>query len=214
MNPSRSDEAPEFPRNREGGILGIRDFFTKRAKEEVVGTKVLVATLDRKFMQLVKIDGDCYSRFYPASTMTVFESVEQLLEAIAKGYDILHLFCDVSPEGSITDERGNRAAGIGLIQSCCDSDVKMLWIASENKPEGYMKGFKAATSKPLNLVLTIDRKGSKFGDFLDKLLLKMSAGETIPSAWVSLSPQNSNDPRNQAAPACIFAAGRGAVRLR
>lgn len=37
--------------------------------------------------------------------------------------------------------------------NCCDSDVKLLWVASDNKPEGYIKGFKVA--KPLNLVMAI-----------------------------------------------------------
>jgi hypothetical protein len=91
--------------------------------------------------------------------------------------------------------------------------VKLLWLAGENRPEGYVKGFKAA-GRSLNLVLTIDRKSSSFSNFLENLLRKMSAGETMPVAWVSLAPQNSNDPRNQEAPACIFAAGRGGVRLR
>jgi len=91
--------------------------------------------------------------------------------------------------------------------------VKLLWLASQNKPEGYIKGFKAA-GKPLNLVLTIDRKGPRFSTFLVHLLRKMSAGETMPVAWVSLAPQSSNDPRNQDAPACIFAAGRSGVKLR
>jgi hypothetical protein len=91
--------------------------------------------------------------------------------------------------------------------------VKLLWLASENKPEGYIKGFKVA-GKALNVVLTIDRKNSRFTRFLESLLRRMSSGETMPVAWVALSPQNSNDPRNQDAPACIFAAGRGGVTLR
>jgi hypothetical protein len=135
------------------------------------------------------------------------------LEIIGRGYDIVHLFCDVSQEGNIVDVHGNKTAGTTLIQRCCDSNVKLLWLASENRPEGYIRGFKAQ-GKPLNLVLTIDRRGSRFPTFLQNLLRKMSEGETMPVAWVSLSPQNSNDPRNQNAPACIFAAGRGGVRLR
>jgi hypothetical protein len=135
------------------------------------------------------------------------------LKIIVNGYDIVHLFCDVSQEGNIVDVNGNKTAGTALIQRCCDSNVTLLWLASENKPEGYIRGFKAP-GKPLNLVLTIDRRGSRFPIFLENLLRKMSAGETMPVAWVSLSPQNSKDPRNQNSPACIFAAGRGGVRLR
>jgi hypothetical protein len=194
--------------------VGIKDLFKKRAQDEVVGAKILVAILDSKFAELAKADSVCYSQFYPIPAETVFENIPELLGAIGKGYDIVHLFCDVTSDGNITDSRGNETAGAVLIQSCSGSDVKLLWLASENKPEGYIKGFKGAAGKPLNLVLTIDRKSSHFPVFLSELLRKMSAGETMPAAWVSLAPQNPRDPRNQVAPACIFAAGRPAVKLR
>jgi hypothetical protein len=192
--------------------VGIKDFFTKH-KDEVIGTKAIVTSLGPKFAELAKADLGCYSQFYSAPDEITFENGQQLLSGIAKGHDIVHLFCDVSPEGNIIDSQGNASPGAALIQRCCDADVKLLWLASQNKPEAYIKGFKAA-GKPLNMVLTIDRKGPCFSMFLESLLRKMSAGETMPSVWVSLAPQNSRDPRNQDAPACIFAAGRGGVKLR
>lgn len=154
-----------------------------------------------------------YSQFYPTPTESVFERAQELFAAIGKRYDVVHLFCDVTSDGNIIDVQGRETAATTLMQNCFDSDVKLLWLASENKPQGYIKGFKAGRN-PLNLVLTLDRKGSSFSTFLEDLLRKMSAGETMPVAWVSLSPQDSNDPRNQDTPACIFAAGRGGVRLR
>jgi hypothetical protein len=192
--------------------VGIKDLFRKR-RDEVVGTKVMVASLDPKFTEQMKADRDCYSQFYSAPDESIFDNAQQLLSGFDKSYDIAHLFCDVSPEGNIIDSRGNTAPGAALIQSCCDGDVKLLWLASQNKPEGYIKGFQGA-GRPLNLVLTIDRKGPGFSIFLESLLRKVSAGETMPRAWVSLAPQNPSDPRNQNAPACIFAAGRGGVKLR
>jgi hypothetical protein len=193
--------------------LGIRELFKKHKQEEVVGTKILVASLDPKFAEVAKADCRCYSQFYSSSADSVFESAQELFAAIGKRYDVVHLFCNVTSDGNISDAQGRETAATRLIQTCSDSDVKLLWLASENKPEGYIKGFKAG-QKPLNLVLTLDRRGSRFSNFLENLLRKMSAGETMPVAWVSMSPQNSNDPRNQDAPACIFAAGRGGVRLR
>jgi hypothetical protein len=173
----------------------------------------MVASLDPKFTELVRADRGCYSQFYSAPDEIVFENAQQLLSGIDKRYDIVHLFCDVSPEGNVIDGQGNKTPGTTLIQHCYDADVKLLWLASQNKPEGYIKGFKAA-GKPLNLVLTIDRRGPRFSSFLANLLRKMSAGETMPVAWVSLVAQTSSDPRHQDAPACIFAAGRGGVKLR
>ncbi|MFI5097112.1 MAG: hypothetical protein ACHQT6_03975 [Candidatus Acidiferrales bacterium] len=145
--------------------MGIRDFFSKRAHDEVVGTKVLVASLDQKFAELVKADSHCYSQFYPTPTEAVFESIQELLETIDEGYDIVHLFCDLSPNGRISDGRGNGTTGTTLIQSCLDSEVKLLWLASGNNSEGYVKGFEPAAGKPLNLVLTIDRRGARFPGF-------------------------------------------------
>jgi hypothetical protein len=195
-------------------ILGIRDLFSKGSKEEIIGTKVLLASLDPKFTESMKADCRSYSQFYAAPVEMVLADARDLLRVIAQGYDIVHLFCDVSPNGNITDGRGNEVGGGGLLDGCCEANVKLLWLASENKPEGYIKGFRAVSGKPLNLVLTIDRRGAHFSSFLENLVRRMSAGETMPVAWVSLSPQNSNDPRNQDAPACIFSAGRGRVRLR
>jgi len=161
---------------------------------------------------MANADCRCYSQLYPAPTESVFESAQELVAAFGKGYDVVHVFCDVTPHGNITDVQGQETATRPM-ETCSDSDVKLLWLASENKPEGYIKGFKTA-QKPLNLVLALDRMGSRFSNFLENLLRKMSAGETMPVAWVSFSPQDSNDPPSQDAPACIFAAGRARVRLR
>jgi hypothetical protein len=193
--------------------MGIRDLFKKRAQDEVFGTKVLIAALDRKFAELMGADSRSYSQFYPNRTENLFEDAAGLLKAIGTGHDVVHLFCEVTQDGSITDSRGHKTPAALLTQACADSDVKLLWVASENNPDGYMKGFKPS-GNPLNLVLTIDRKKSGFTEFLENLLRKMSAGETMPVAWVSLASQNPKDPRNQNAPACIFAAGRGGVKLR
>jgi hypothetical protein len=194
--------------------LGIKSLFSKHAREEnVVGTKILVASLDPRFAELQKIDSTSYSRFYRAPTIAVFAGVQELLETIGKGYDIVHLFCDVSQHGTIIGSNGTTGTGASLIQSCCDSDVKLLWVASENKPDGYIKGF-GTDGKRLNLVMTMSRNSSKFSAFLEKILSKMSAGETMPVAWVAVAPQSLQDPRHQESPACIFAAGRGGVKLR
>ena len=169
--------------------LGIRDLFKKRSQDEVFGTKILVAALNREFAELASADARCYSQFYSTLAETIFENSEDLLKTIGTGYDVVHLLCDVTPDGNIIDSRGSKTPATLLIRACSNSDVKLLWIASENKPEGYIKGFKPS-GKPLNLVLTIDRKNSRFRGFLENLLRKVSAGEAMPVAWVSLAPQN------------------------
>jgi hypothetical protein len=192
--------------------LGFRDLFIKSSqKPEVHGTKVLVCSLQPKFDELLSADSNIYSKFYSSTTAKVFTSIRELLEAI-RGHDIVHLFVDVSPTGFMTDGRGNELIGTELIERCSDSDVKLLWVASDNKPDGYIKGFKVA--KPLNLVMTINRNGPNFTTFLSQLLSRMSGGETMPTAWAALSPQSPRDPRHAHLPATIFSAGRGGVKLR
>jgi hypothetical protein len=194
--------------------VGLRDLFAKRPqKEEIRNTKVLVCSLHARFEELLKADSNTYSQFYPLTTATHFAGIKELLDAIAGGYDIVHLFADLSPIGVLTDVGGNELMGTALIQKCCDSAVKLLWLASDNTPDAYIKGFKAA-GKPLNLVMTINRNGLRFCTFLGQLLSRMSGGETMPNAWVSISPQTPHDPRHSDLPVTIFSAGRGTVKLR
>lgn len=179
--------------------------------EEVHGTKVLVCSLEPKFDELRRADSDTYSQFYPSTAVTGFHSVRDLLGGV-RGYDVVHLLADVSPIGLITDGNGNQLVGTDLIEACCNWDVKLLWLASDNKPDRYVRGFKAV--KPLNLVMTINRNGPGFVNFLRQLLSRMSRGEPMPVAWAALASQTPDDPRHAHLPATIFSAGRGGVKLQ
>jgi hypothetical protein len=65
--------------------LGLKDLFGKRNRDEVVGTKVLLASLDPKFADILKSDANSYAQFYPATTTLDLVSFQQLLEEIGKG---------------------------------------------------------------------------------------------------------------------------------
>src|SRR5690349_13610406 len=134
--------------------MGFMDLFRK---DEVTGTKVLVASIDARFAGLVESDGQVYKRSYPATSMEVLAGVAGLNQALAQKYDVVHLLCDVSADGSITDSSGKTIAGIDLVQKCCDHDVKVLWVGSENREDAYNKGLNAR-GKKINIVLTTARK--------------------------------------------------------
>jgi hypothetical protein len=189
--------------------MGLRSLF---AKDEVVGSRVLVCALGNKFEGLVGNDGEIYKKFYQSTTKAQFLRLPDLIEAIERRYDIVHLFCDVPSSGVITDDDGNIMPGTELIQRCHDANVKLLWIASDNQPDGYIKNF-GARGKRISLVMTIIRNDPKFSDFLEKLLHKIFQGETMPVAWESLAPQVPGS-GSADSPACIFFAGRGAAKLR
>ena len=100
----------------------------------------------------------------------------------------MHLLSDVTESGTIKDNSGHEITGTELIQHCCDQNVKLLWAASDNPPERYIKGF-GARGKRLNLVMTLNRRGSNFRSFLKKLLSQMAYGSPMPVAWNDICPQ-------------------------
>jgi len=181
-------------------------------KDEVIGTKVLVCSLHNRFDELLNGDAEIYRHQYPATATNAFASIQDLMEALTDNYDVVHLFCDVTSRGEIIDNIGNKITGTQLIQRCGEENVKLLWIASDNQPDGYIADFKPHENR-LNLVMTINRNGPKFPDFLRKLLFQMFSGKRMPVAWVELCPQHEG-PNQADMPSCIFAAFRETVRLR
>lgn len=190
-------------------MFGIQKWFQNEA---VVGAKVLVCSLGTDFGDAVELDGRVYERFYTFTSSRVLSSITELNEIIERHYDVVHLFCRVRPDGTIEDYRGDRITGTDLIKSCRRANVKLLWIANDNNPDGYLNGFRGPT-KQLNLAMTISRKGSQFPDFLSSLLSCMSQGSTMPVAWSNLAPQIAG-PEQTSLPECIFVAGRPGVVLR
>jgi hypothetical protein len=191
--------------------MGLLSWLQKRVQEEVTGTRVLVCGLGAQFTELVTADGRIWKRFYPSVTANIVSELSELFECLERRYDAVHLFCQTSPRGVITDDKGRTVTGTDIIQKCADCDVKLLWIASDNTSEAYITGFNAK-GKRLNLVMTIGRQGANFGDSLEKLLSRMSRGERMPVAWNALWPQIPNASHPDA-PNSIFFAGRGGVVL-
>jgi hypothetical protein len=172
---------------------------------------VLVCNLDPRFRASFEADSSAYLLYYRRVDTVVLSSIRDLLGVIENGYDIVHLFGRLSPGGLLTDTTNATLLGSELIRKCCKRDVKLLWIANENEPDDYVRGFKA-TGKSLNLIMTISRNGAKFAGFLEKLLCRISGGEVLPAAWTALAPQ-AEGPWQSDLPGCIFVAGRGDVKL-
>jgi hypothetical protein len=132
--------------------------------------------------------------------------------AIAHQYDVLHLFCEVGSGGVISDASGDRITGSELLKSAVDSGVKLLWIGNDNSQEAYDAGFKMKGLK-INAVLTLRRLGSNTSLFLDNLLAKMQAGETLGKAW-SIASQPEGKSVQPDVPHTISSLGRGGVILK
>ena len=190
--------------------MGILDLFRKN-KDDVQGARVLVCGIDSRFNDLLKEDSETYGRYYRATTTALLPGIQALLGRLEQKFDIIHLIAEVTEAGTIRDASGHEITGTELIERCCDHDVKLLWAASDNPPERYIKGF-GARGKRLNLVMTLKRKGPNFPSFLQKMLSRMAYGDTMPVAWNDICPQIPRS-EHKGAPESIFFAGRGGVRL-
>jgi hypothetical protein len=189
--------------------MGLFDSFRK---EEVTGSKVLVCQLGATFDEHLKSDLRVYKRFYPAASGATFTSVAELRGAAGHAYDILHMFCPVGADGVISDASGDRVTGTELLKTAVDSGVKLLWIGNDNPQEAYDAGFKTKGLK-INVVLTLRRLGSNTSLFLDGLLGRMQAGETLAKAW-SVASQPVGKSVQPDVPHTISSLGRGSVVLR
>src|SRR5580693_8909701 len=121
--------------------MGLRDLFRSRTREEVLGSKVLVCGLGLHFQESVAADGEIYARYYRSVEMATFSEIQELMDAVRRSPDIIHLFCDVSLGGEIADHNGTSVVGTELLDRCCEFNVKLLWIASDNESERYIAGF-------------------------------------------------------------------------
>lgn len=122
---------------------------------------MLVCSLDNRFEELVNTDSRIYNRFYPSTKVPLFDGGRGLIAALQHQYDIIHLFCDVLADGTLAHSGVNPLTGTELLEHCCSSNVKLLWIANDNPPDRYIKAFNAR-KKHINLVMTINRNGLKF----------------------------------------------------
>jgi len=186
--------------------------FDALRKEEITATKVLVCQLGPAFDEPMKSDLRVYKRFYQETSSNTFTSVAELLQALTQKYDILHLFCDVNPDGSISDATGARLSGAELLAAATDSGIKLLWIGNDNPEPAYAAGFKTKGLK-LNVVLTLRRLGSNTSLFLDNLLTQMQSGQTFSKAWnIATHPEGKSVQPD--VPHTISSLGRGGVILR
>ena len=176
----------------------------KNKSSDVTSSRILVCGLCGGFDE-ASADAQVYIRFFPNTLVSRLISIQQLSGLISEGYDVVHLHCALSGDGSLVDSEGAILSGTELISQACASSVKVLFIASDNPSDAYIKGFKAP-GKPINLVMTLNRNKG-FLIFLASLLERMKKGATMPVAWASVtSPKSSLEPESM--PSCIFFAGR------
>ena len=139
-------------------------------------------------------DAKVYSTFYRHINVVKGQRVDDFLGSVGRdGYDIIHLFCELDEDGELAGEQGARLNADDLFEVCREADVKLLFIASDNPSENCSVFVRRKpASGMLNIVMTISRLGDKFPFFLEGLLRGMSAGKTMPYAWVDVAPQGAS----------------------
>jgi hypothetical protein len=187
--------------------MGFIDLFRSQPKAPL-NPKVLVCSLGPTFEALIQEDEGAYRRFSSDMTIKSFADANDLLSEVSAGYDIVHIYTNVAADGCIG---ASGVTGTELIERAASAGTKLLWIANGNDPAGYIKNFKPNRNR-LNLVMTIDRLGNKFPDFLRELFGEMMAGTSMPVAWSRIAPQIPGQDHLEA-PATIFVNGLGQTRF-
>jgi hypothetical protein len=187
--------------------MSFIDLFRKQPKAPL-NPKVLVCSLGPTFEAFIREDEGAYRRFSSDMTIKNLADANDLLSEVSAGYDIVHLYTTVTPDGCIGT---SNITGTKLIERATSAGTKLLWIANGNDPAGYIKNFKLNRNR-LNLVMTIDRLGTKFPDFLRELFGEMNSGASMPVAWNRIVPQIPGRDHPDA-PATIFSNGLGQTRF-
>jgi hypothetical protein len=120
--------------------------------------------------------------------------------------DVLFLYCDFEPSGSIVGQPRSVREVIG------DSAAVIVVIASQVPAEvmdsrEFQFALADSKSPPINLVITNNRNAEHFGRFFQALFEMMATGVSMPMAWVQLAPQGPMQRDDIPGTVCLMGAG-------
>jgi len=104
--------------------------------------------------------------------------------------DVLFLYCNIDPSGRVENATDSLR---GLVKR---ARAYIAIVATENSGDVYKKALETQVDWNSNLVLVLDRKGSAFSIFFQRLFEQMNNGASMLMVWVKLAPQipGSNPP--------------------
>jgi hypothetical protein len=120
--------------------------------------------------------------------------------------DLLFLYCKVDKDGSLP---GSNMRIRDFVKA---SGARVAIVASENDHKHYMHALQPKNDWPANIVLVIDRRGTVFTVFFQKLFKAMKGGTSMLMAWVKLAPQIPNRDQPEC-PSTLMAAEAGHIAL-
>lgn len=184
-----------------------------RSKNTVKSPKTLLVSIGIPEETLFDSDRDIYQSYFSDITEYQAETVSDFFNFISdKHFDIVHLFTDVLLNGTIQN-----ASGYYFLENLSEAKTKLVIFASDNPADCYIAFYPKShdnSIKPMNAILTIERKGELFPKFFKSLFELMANGDTMPQAWVKLAPQNPHANAAEATmPGAIFIAGFASVKF-
>jgi hypothetical protein len=142
-------------------------------------------------LNLLGAAGDDLLKRDQADIGQLFSTVRVSVKDVPK-CNVLFLYCQLDDTGRVA---GTSSSLRDLIKA---AQAHVMVVASPFDPKVVNSQLVAALGSgndwPANVVITFDRRGSRFGRFFKQLFSRMLAGVTMPMAWVELAPQ---DPAGQ-----------------
>jgi hypothetical protein len=117
--------------------MSFLDLFRRRA-QDVFNTRVLGCSLGDAPEDGLNRDLGAYQKYLGSVTVQRFADANGLVNAFRSKYDIVHVLTAITVDGRIGE---SEISGTELIQQAALDNTKLLWIASSNDPQGYIKGF-------------------------------------------------------------------------
>jgi hypothetical protein len=119
---------------------------------------------------------------------------------------VLFLYCKVDRDGSLS---GSNMRIRDFVKA---SGARIAIVASENDHNHYTHALQPKNDWPANIVLVIDRRGTAFTLFFQKLFAAMLGGTSMLMAWVKLAPQIPNRDQPEC-PGTLMIAEAGHIAL-
>ena len=135
----------------------------------------------------------------------VFSGVRSSSEGIVPCH-VLFLYCKVDKDGSLPGSKMRVRDFVRASGAC------VAIVASENDSSHYMHALQPKNDWPANIVLVINRRGTAFTVFFQKLFEAMKGGTSMLTAWVKLAPQTPNRDHPES-PSTLMLAEAGHITL-
>jgi hypothetical protein len=135
----------------------------------------------------------------------VFSEVQSSSEGIVPCH-VLFLYCKVDKDGSLPGSKMRVRDFVRASGAC------LAIVASENDSSHYMHALQPKNDWPANIVLVINRRGTAFTVFFQKLFEAMKGGTSMLTAWVKLAPQTPNRDHPEC-PSTLMLAEAGHITL-